>query len=91
MPPVFGSHTTHPLPSTLTKVSSNLSQGFVERIELHDAASMRGNAVEKSVLAVHKVRPFNITPFNLIANERREGRLHHGLVNNVPLDVQMVF
>ena len=45
-----GSYTTAPLGSTLTKVGSNLSQGFVEGIEFHHAASMSGNAVEKSVV-----------------------------------------
>ena len=48
---------------------------------------MRGNAVEKSVLTIHKGRPF-MTPFNLITNviECCEGRLCHDLVINVPMD-----
>ena len=51
----------------------------VEGIELHDTASIEGNAVQKSVLSIHKGRPFMI-PLNLITNECCEGgRLCHGL------------
>ena len=74
-----GSNATPPLASTPTKVRSNLSQGFVEGIKLHDAASIEGNAIHKSIPTIHKGRLFH-TPFNLITNECCEGSLCHDLV-----------
>ena len=57
------------------------SQGFVERIKFHDMASIEGNAVKKSVLAIHKGKPLFPSPLNIVnVNECCEGRLCHDLV-----------
>ena len=61
--------------------NKNLSQWFVERIEFYHAASIVqvGNAVEKSILSIHKCG--HLLPFNLITNECCERRgLCHGLL-----------
>jgi hypothetical protein len=74
-----GSHTTQPRVLTITKVRSDLSQGFVEGIELDHAASSGGNTVQKSIPTIHKGRPF-IMPLNLSASPMSMSVVREGSV-----------